>query len=168
MRKAFTLIELLISIIILSILMLFLYQSYAQLNKSNGLLNTKVQQSQKEELIKKTLYLDIITAIKGSIQILKQDPKKDIIFLQSTHSLHERINPYVAYILKEKHLYRLESFKAFKEYPLPAESNFVVDDLGAVDIFRLYPSKNKKSPSYFVHLKFVNKNEIILKIKPLS
>ncbi|HIC13491.1 MAG TPA: prepilin-type N-terminal cleavage/methylation domain-containing protein, partial [Sulfurimonas sp.] len=41
-KSAFTLIELLISIAILSILMLFLYKSYANLNRSNILLHEEV------------------------------------------------------------------------------------------------------------------------------
>ena len=41
-RNAFTLIELLISITILSIIMLFLYKSYADLNKTNKVYEKEV------------------------------------------------------------------------------------------------------------------------------
>ena len=56
MRKAFTLIELMISIVILTILMLFLYKSYAALNKSNTLLSQEVQKISKIELLKEVIY----------------------------------------------------------------------------------------------------------------
>jgi len=164
-RKAFTLIELLISIVILSILMLFLYQSYASLNRSNNTLLQQRQKITKEELLRKTIYLDLSLAFAPTIKILHQSKRRDIVFLQSPHSVHDRINPYIAYIVKDKTLYRLESLKPFKKYPLTSDSDFVVDILGKVKIFRIYKSKDKKSEVYLLHIKFKKESEILLKVK---
>lgn len=173
MRKAFTLIELMISIVILSILMLFLYKSYAGLNKSNKIFQEEVQKISKIKLLKKTIYLDYSLAINsdsnGSIvQILNQDRNEDAVFMQTSHSVHNRVNPYVAYVVKENKLYRLESLKKFKEYPLSSDSEFVVDELGAVKSFRVYKSKKANKELYLVHVKFKEENEILLKIKVLN
>ena len=147
--------------------MLFLYKSYAALNKSNSLLSIETQKLIRSEEIKKSIYLDYTDAIAHSVKILKQDPKKDIVFMQTKHSLHQRINPYIAYIMKEHNLYRLESLKPFKEYPLGADSEFVVDKLGAVKIFRTYKSSDKKNEFYLVHILFKDKTEVLLKMKVL-
>ena len=165
MKKAFTLIELLISIVILSILVLFLYQSYASLNRSNDTLAQQREKITKEELLRKTLYLDFSVAFVPTIKILHQSKTKDVVFLQSPHSVHDRINPYIAYIVKDKTLYRLESLKPFKKYPLTSDSDFVVDTLGKVKIFRVYKSKDKKNEVYLLHVIFEKEGEILLKVK---
>ncbi len=170
-KTAFTLIELIISIVILSILMLFLYKSYATLNRSNTLLKTQKEKLINIENIKKCIYLDFAMAIRNGnsyIQILRQDKRKDVVFMQTKHSLHKRINPYIAYIFKDKVLYRLESLKPFKVYPLGTDSEFVGDRLGKIKIFRTYKSREKKSNLYLVHILFQDKREILLKTKVLS
>ena len=165
MKKAFTLIELLISIVILSILMLFLYKSYANLNKSNQSISREIQKVQRIQEIKKTLYMDFNLAFKGSIEILHQDKSTDILFMQTRYSLHKRVNPYVAYIFKDKKLYRLESLRVYKEYPLSSKADFVSDYVAEVKSFRVY--KSKKS-SYLIDLRVSNKEELLLKVKPLN
>ncbi|SFV50705.1 hypothetical protein MNB_SM-4-438 [hydrothermal vent metagenome] len=165
-KSAFTLIELLISIVILSILMLFLYKSYANLNRSNTLLHEEVQKISKIQKIKKTILMDFTSAI--NVNILSQDTKTDIGFLQSRHSLHLRINPYIAYIVKDKILYRIESFKPLTEFPLVADSEFIAEELGQVKIFRIYKATDTKINLYLVHLLFEDKQEILLKLNPLG
>ena len=169
MRRAFTLIELMISIVILSILMLFLYKSYSSPNRSNMEYLKEVQKIQKIQKIKKTLYLDLALARLGSMQILNQSKEEDILFLQSTHSLHNRVEPYIAYIVKNKKLYRLESLKKFKGYPLSADSEFDADFIGELQHFRIYQNDTKaKVLKYLVDCDFKNMPDILLKIKPLN
>jgi len=169
MRKAFTLIELMISIVILTILMLFLYKSYSALNKSNSLLLEQVQKISQVELLKEVIYKDFSVARRedtniSSVLILNQSKKEDVVFFQTTNSIHQRVNPYIAYIVKDKRLYRLESLKPFKEYPLVADSEFVVDELGEVKIFRVYKSKDVQKSTYLFHALFENSQEILLKV----
>jgi len=166
MRRAFTLVELMVSVVILSIMMLFLYKSYSGLSKSNKIFETEVQKVSKHEKIKELLYLDFTLA--NTITIQNQDNKEDVVFLQTLSSIHRRIKPYVAYIVKEKTLYRLESHRAFVEYPLAADSEFVVDTLGEVDSFRVYPSRETTSNLYLIHTLFKSKEEILLKVKSLN
>ncbi len=168
MRKAFTLIELMISIVLISIIMLFLYKSYSQLNHSNKTLELESAKIKKEELLKKTLYLDFTLAM--SVKIINQDKREDVVFLQTRNSIHKRVNPYVAYIFKKKQLYRLESLRPFKEYPLSVDSEYVTDALGDCEIFRVYKSKNSKKDVFLIHILFNKKRneEIILKVTALN
>ncbi len=165
-RKGFTLIELLISIIILTILMLFLYKSYANLNRSNSLLNEEVEKISKIEKIKKTLIRDFTRAL--SVNVINDDTKVDIVFLQTTHSLYKRINPYVGYIFKDQKLYRIESFRPLIEFPLSADSNFVGEELGNVKVFRVYKALSETKSLYLVHVLFEDTTEILLKLNPLE
>jgi len=165
-KKAFTLIELVVSIIILTIMMLFLYKSYAGLNKSNRVIADEVAKRIQIERLKKVLYLDISLA--QSITIENQDKNEDIVFMQTGNSIHNRINPYVAYLVKNKVFYRLESLKPFDGYPLSTDSEFVADKLGKVTSFRLYASQEKSKKLYLLHMLSEEKNEILLKAKALN
>ncbi|WP_324170587.1 prepilin-type N-terminal cleavage/methylation domain-containing protein [Sulfurimonas sp.] len=168
MRKAFTLIELMVSITILSIIMIFLYKSYASLNKSNHFYKKELFKIKSEQLKKRVLFLDFSLAKNKSIKIINQDIKEDIVFLQSSNSMHNRYNPYIAYIFKEQKLYRLESLKPFKEYPLNADAEFSVEYFGEAKSFRVYKSDNKEKESYLVHIDFKEDKDILLKVNILN
>jgi len=172
MRQAFTLIEMLISVVILSIMMLFLYESYAALNRSNVFYKEKATVIKDNELKKRILYLDFSVALNKSVRILNQDNNEDIVYMQSANSLHKRYNPYVAYIAKDEKLYRLESLKEFREYPFGVDTEFEADYMGEIDSFRVYKSNkssgNNTSEIYLVHIKFKKEDEVLLKIKVLN
>jgi len=173
MRKnAFTLIEMLISIMILAIMMLFLYKSYASLNLSNEIYKAEANKLTSTDQAKKVLFLDFSLALHKSINIQNQEKNEDVIFMQTSHSRHKNYNPYVAYVVKEDVLYRLESFKRYSGYPLSVEDEFSVDILGDVDTFRVY--KNIKTRDdistevYLIHIKFKEKKDILFKVKALN
>jgi len=166
-KKAFTLIEMIIAISILSIMMLFLYQSNASINKSNIFYKHEVDKLNSIELKKKIIFLDFSLMFNKSDVIINQDKKIDFIFMQSTHSLHRRVNPFIAYIVKNEKLYRLESLKKLKS-PLDLESKFDIDYLGKVNIFRVYKQTNSKKGVFLIHIDFKNKDEILLKINALN
>ncbi len=172
MRKAFTLIEMMISVVILSIIMLFLYESYSALNRSNSFYGERVEHIKDEQLRKRAVFLDFSLALHETVKILNQERDEDVLYMQSSNSLHKRYNPYIAYIVKNKKLYRLESIKEFKEYPFSVDNNFIVDFIGDVDSFRVYKSIKKKQDatlvSYLVHIDFTKENDILLKVKALN
>lgn len=168
MKKAFTLIEILIAITILSIMMLFLYKSYSSLNLSNRFYKDELSQIKSGYLKKKVLFLDLSLAHKDKTKILNQSPKEDVLFMQSANSIHRRHNPYVAYIVQDSRLYRLESFHEFKEYPLSTAGEYVADDMGEVNGFRVYASKDDNVSSHLVHVDFKKDEDILLKVKALQ
>jgi len=167
-RSGFTLIELMVSISILSIMMIFLYQSYSSVNSSNKNLKNEIRGIAGTQKLKKVIYLDFSLAQHQSVKILNQDTKEDVVFFQSSNSMHKRYEPYIAYIVNEDKLYRLESLKEFQEYPLAMDSEFDVDYLGEVDSFRVYKSTNDTKELYLVHVEFKNFEDILLKVKVLN
>lgn len=166
MKKAFTLIEILIAITILSIMMLFLHKSYSSLNTSNSFYKNELGQIKNGYLKKKLLFLDFSLAHKGKTKILNQNTKEDVVFMQSSNSIHKRHNPYIAYIIQDSKLYRLESIHKFKEYPLSVGGEYIADCLGKINSFRVYPSKGDEA-SYLLHVDFKEDEDILLKIKSL-
>lgn len=175
MRRAFTLIEMMVSITILAIMTVYLYQSYASLNSSNTLLQRATDNIKEIELKKRVVFLDFSLALKsdakGHLNILNQGAEEDVVFMQSSHSLHKRHNPYVGYLVKNKKLYRIESLKPLNRYPLGVESEFEADMLGEVKSFRVYKNKPKEdntSEAYLVHIDFEKEEDILLKVKTLN
>lgn len=171
-RSAFTLVEMMVSIAILSLMMLFLYKSYAQINQDNEIFKTKSLQTQEEFLRNKTLFLDLTLATAKSITILNQDKQSDIVFMQTSNSLYGRINPFVAYIKKDKKLFRLESLKPFKEYPLNSENDFIGEMFATVESFRLYSedrdANTTNASSYLLHVTFEKDDTLLYKIQLLN
>ena len=164
-RSGFTLIELLISITLLSIIMIFLYKSYATLNKSNSGFKSEVEILESLKSKKKIMFLDFAVSKHGSVSIEDKDRQNDIVIMQSANSIHRRFNPYIGYIIAEEKLYRIESLKKLS-YPLDINSEFDVDLFGEVSRFRVF--KNKKKDGYIIDVEFKNTQKILLKVKALN
>jgi len=163
-KSAFTLLELLISIVILSIMVMYLYHSYNSLNRSNQGLHIQTNKIMKREKIKKLLYLDFLNA-GSSVKITHREKNEDFVVLQTTHSIHRRFHPYVLYMLKEDKLYRLESLKKIASYEIASDALFDVDYLGKCRLLRVYKSSKKDANAYLIHINFKKMEEIILKVK---
>ncbi len=179
-KKAFTLIELLISVVILSVMMIFLYQSYASLNLSNRFYEKELNKLVSKQEKKKVIFLDFSLSLYKSVKVLNQEKTEDVVLFQSTNSLHDKYNPYIAYLVNDHKLYRLESLKEFTRYPLPPDSEFTVDYFGEVNSFRVYKAvdsnrtfDNNASISvadelFLVHVDFKEEDDILLKIRALN
>lgn len=165
MRKAFTLIEMMISVSILSIMMIYLYTTNASVNKSNIFYAKEVNKLNQLTLKKRVLFLDISLVLYQEYSIVHNDKYEDIFFLQTTNSLHKRVNPFVAYVVKNKKLYRLESFKKLI-YPFSQDDKFDIDCFGNIDHFRVYKQKDKET--FLVDLKFTNADKILMKVNVLN
>jgi len=168
MKKAFTLIELVVATIILSILMVFLYRSYADLNRVNKTYTKSADHLREEELIKKTFYLDLLLAGKESIVIQQIDKQFDFISFMTRHSIHRRINPYVSYIVKEKVLYRLESLQQIKSLDINRDIAYDIDKIGEVKKLKLFGTRDNKKEYFLLDLELIEKPKILFKIKVLN
>ena len=170
-KKAFTLLELLISIVILSIMIVYLYKSYSTLNLSNLNLKKETKAIENMEVIKKVLYMDFLNALgnKNSfIKIESRDKDEDFVRLQTNQSLHRRINPYVTYIVQEKKLYRLESYKPIANFDMSIDDEFISDYIGDIENFNVYKSSEKENNLYLIHIKFTSMKEILFMVKALN
>lgn len=167
-KEAFTLIELLISIVILSIMMTFLYKSMHSLNFSNMILKEEVENTKNIQKIKSVLFKDFSLAKYKSVQSINMDKDEDFVSLQTQNSLHKRYAPFVTYLVKKNKLYRLESLQKINDRELEHDSKFDIDYIGDIESFRVYKSLKLEQELYLVHLLFKSKEEILLKLKVLN
>lgn len=167
LRTAFTLIEIVIAITIFSIMMLYLYKSYASLNLSNTFYQKEATQIKEIKLKQKIIFLDFSLLLFSEYEIIKNDKKNDTVFLQTSNSMHGRINPYVAYVIKDSRLYRIESYKKITAENFGIERVLDIDDFGEVEKFRVY--ENSSDKLYFlIDAAFKNSSNLLLRVRSLN
>ncbi len=170
-KNGFSLMEMLVSISILAIMMLFLYKSYASLNMSNKVYKTKVKKLLDTNSMIKTLFLDFSLSLQ-TIKIRNNNKNEDMVTMQTSNSKHRNFNPYLMYILKNAKLYRLESLKPFSDEPLSMNDEFSIDEVAELETFRVYKNtkifKNRKTEFYLVHMKFKETKQVLFKVKALN
>jgi len=163
MKRAFTLIEMLIAISLLSVITIFLYQTYSSLQHSNRFYGEELSEASREQKLRKTIYLDLSLSMPDSIKLINIDKNADVLIMQSSHSVHQRIMPYIAYLIKDDHLMRIESSQKLF-YPLSGEEEMVIDDLEEVKTFRVF----QKESSFLVHLEQKDKKMILFRTNRLN
>ena len=163
MRRGFTLIEMMIAISLFTVVMIFLYQAMATVNKSNLFYGDKLKSMTREQELTKTLYLDLALSVPNSGEVDSINRDEDILFLQTTHVVHDRVVPFVVYYVREKHLYRIESAQKL-EYPFDSNVNVNIDDFGPIHTFRIY----KNSTHFLIHLSDDGKEDNLIKVRYLN
>jgi len=161
MRTAFTLIEVMIVSLLMALIVLFLYQSVAQLRQANTFFGTRVTQIEQTQKIVRVLFDDLALAIPKTMTIDGQNKQIDRLFFQSEHSIHRRVHPYIGYFMVKKHLWRIESYLPIT-YPLN-ESDMDVDDLGEFSRFRVYATEN----FFLVNMQMATQKEQLFKVRAL-
>jgi len=162
-RGGFTLMELLIAITLLSVIMLYLYETLSTLRSSNAFYGDRLVAIANQEKLLKTFYLDLALSTPGSVDVQNQDKHADIVLMQTSHSVHQRIMPYVGYIFNNHQLYRIES-SAKITYPLYGDEEMVVDSLGAANHFRLYESRTH----FLLDMQREGEQSVLFKIRALN
>ncbi len=147
MKKAFTLIELIVAIAVFSIIIVYMYQAVSTTKKSVTSYESLYEKDRQNQIVKKILYNDIFnqtdpykdTKISGS-------PTHSTYYLRTNNSLHNIPSPYVIYNVKNKNLYRFESIKPF-DLPINDENkhHIKVDKLfDNVSLFTILSHRNDK------------------------
>ena len=160
MRKAFTLVELMISVLLLSLIVTFLYQSVAQLQTSNIQFLNKTNKLQKRENLLNIFYNDFMNAT--SVEWYDKGNEFDVIVMQTNNSLHNMSKPYILYKVykDDSKLMRIES---------PVEKidflnnvfrfNDIIED---VKLFKVYGQKGH----YLIYLSAKGIEDIYLDLLP--
>jgi len=115
MKKAFTLIEVLISIVLFTIVILFLYKTLDLTKDTNKFYSKHLDKVIEKNQIKKILIEDILES--ETITISTDNNENAILKLSKTTNIyHNKFNSYVTYLVtRENNLYRVESKTAFDE-----------------------------------------------------
>jgi prepilin-type N-terminal cleavage/methylation domain-containing protein len=157
MKKSFTLLELLISITLFSIIVVFLYKTIDQTKHSNNLFSNK-EQALKESNHLHNIFLEDI-AESSSITITSDKNKNSIIKIVTNNTYHNAFFNNITYLINSsKKLVRIESYQAFNELQpmtLDFEANSYMDIL--LEDIELFELKNS-GVNYNFLLKQKNKD----------
>ncbi len=139
-RSAFTLIEVLISIALLSLVLLALYQSVGLLRDSNRQLFGYLEKSASEKLGTQTLFLDILGS-DGNITI-QEDEFARLCLEHTINSLHELSMPKVCWVVAKEGNALLRIEGDGYQLPLISDDKAAVDEvMKDIDLFRVYRAK---------------------------
>ncbi|WP_428025610.1 PulJ/GspJ family protein [Arcobacter sp.] len=146
MKKGFTLIEILISITLFSIILVFLYKALDLTKESNFFYEKKLDNLESSNKLKAILYEDIAKA--KSIEITFDRSLNTILKIQTNDMYHNPFYKYATYIVsQDKNLLRIESLNKFNEKEV-LDSFFTeafVDKLDSEVIkFKISQSKDNK------------------------
>ncbi|MEA2111646.1 MAG: hypothetical protein U9P71_06310 [Campylobacterota bacterium] len=150
MRKAFTLMELMVSIVLIVLITLFLFGAIASSKLSNDTLSKHSKAEVQRMDLFELMYRDVIESV--DIKSLEtKDKHFNILEMQTQNSIYDIAAPYVTYYVNAKTnvLTRLESAREIK-LPVNYESeNFVLVDelLGEVAAFNFYTTSVENNAS---------------------
>jgi prepilin-type N-terminal cleavage/methylation domain-containing protein len=158
LKGAFTLLEVIISIMLLSLVLMALYRSADILRQSNKNLFKHLQHS--SDIIKgaNTLYMDLLES-DGHITILDRKKFHRLIIENTKHSLYGLYKAQITWLIYKDNntLLRIEG----SEYKLPLRDNknVAIDKVSDnIELFNIY--RNKKKSKVLVVLKSSN-HEVI-------
>ncbi len=152
-KKGFTLIEVLISITLLSLVLMALYRSAEILRSSNLHLFEYLQKSTNSLKGSKTLLMDIMRA-DNNITINTEEKFHRLTLENTRNSLYGQAQAKVVWLVhKEKNtLLRVEGGEY--ELPLKNEQHVEIDVIAKdVELFKLYKSKTKTKMLVMIKLK---------------
>lgn len=141
-RKAFTLLEVLISIALLGIVIVALFSAVALMQDSNEHLAKHLEKAQNTTKATKVLYLDMMGS-DGNITIQKDEFSR-VCMEETRNSLYALPSAKVCWVVLKKNntLARIEG--SFYHLPLNAEERVEVDKIMSdVEVFDVYHEKDK-------------------------
>lgn len=164
-KRAFSLVELIISIVLLGIIVIFLYSTVSNLEKTNKIFAANEKALSEKEKVVDLLYDDIFAA--NSLEL--RGIEYSLASMQTSNSLYDISKPYVTWLVsREKNtLLRFESTKEFKNINSQNSDYFHISKVREdCEVFKVYQSKKKEN--VLIHLKFKDQEPIIYEFaKPL-
>lgn len=151
MKRAFTLIEMLISIAIFSIMFIYLNQAIINATKSNEAYERVYEKRKVAYFVKRVFYNDLFNQADPTKDhtIKKIDKNLYRYCIKTNNSLHGLVLPYVCYRVIDATLYRYESLQKL-ELKKENMDEFYIDAI-AKNVNEFYI--NTKEASTLIHIK---------------
>lgn len=151
--KAFTLVEVLISITLLSLVLMALYKSADILRDSNLHLFKHLEKSSNTLKGSKTLYMDLMHA-EDNISIVTEEKLHRLIIEHTTHSLYGQGAAKVTWLVAKEDNALLRVEGGNYSIPLRGEQRVEVDMVAKdIEIFKIYKSKKKDKILAIIQIK---------------
>ena len=165
-KKAFTLVEILVSVVLLGVISLFVTSTITQTRDNNKIFENRIVEDKKQEIMSNLLYDDIYLSKDISAQSYKN---YSILYTKGKNSIYGIEEPFVVWlVLKEKN--RLIRMESARKITLPVNDSmqkyiFMDTIQNGCKYFSVNISKDKKSTLVFVQIK--DKNPVIFEVKKL-
>jgi len=136
-RKGFTLVEVLISIALLSLVLLALYHSLELMRASNAQLFSYLKAAKEEKRGVEMLYLDI-AGTSGNV-VIEGDDMSRLCIEKTTNSLYGLVQPKVCWLVSNKDDTLIRTEGGEYKLPLESESRVAVDKvLPHIELFQAF------------------------------
>ena len=164
MKRAFTLLEVVISITLFMILLIFLYKTLDQTKHSNNKLSSHTENIKyKNELY--DIFLEDILESRSKIEIKKDNDKNSLLRFESSNSYHNSFFNHITYLISSNDkLIRIESKDKFNF----GETQIGFYDYAFIDIlledieyFEVNENSKKSNENYVFVVKQKDKERII-------
>ncbi|SFV71794.1 hypothetical protein MNB_SV-13-1775 [hydrothermal vent metagenome] len=170
-KLAFTLIEVLISITLLSLVLMALYKSADILRNSNLHLFHYLEKSTNTLKGSKTLYMDLMQS-DHNITIKTENKFHRLIINHTTHSIHGLAQAKVVWLVYKENNTLLRIEGGIFHLPLKSEERVEIDVIAKnLELFKIYKSKKKDKILAMIKIKgqepqlFMTQN---LPLKPIK
>lgn len=161
MKKAFTFIEVIVSITIFSIVLVMMYKTLNLTKQSDNYFSKITAATQDTNKIKKIIFEDFIETLKVE-EIYQNLNANDIFTLKTSNIFHKLSNDYVTYFIsRENNLIRLEGIKKLdiKNINYEQLNNTYIDILiKDVESFKI----SSKDPNYVIAIKIKDKKRFFI------
>jgi prepilin-type N-terminal cleavage/methylation domain-containing protein len=149
-RGAFTLMELMISVVLIALISMYLYSALGHTRENNTILRTHTQAQEHRQKLYALFYRDLLESY--TLEIKKTGDKHySIVNLRTGNSLYDIAAPYVMYYVQtsSRKLIRLESANPIRLPVRDSQRYTVHADLIAKNVsdFNLYNEKNATAPT---------------------
>ena len=165
-KKAFSLVELIVSILLLSIIAMFLYSTTSSLQKRNKIFAQKEKLLEKDDKLLDLLYDDIFESNELNIST----NEFTILSMHTKNTLYDIDYPYVTWLVykNDNTLLRFESILPFSKMNIDNNYLYHISKVSKdCEVFKIYQSK--KRDKILIDIKFKGKNHLIYELpKPLS
>jgi len=169
-KRSFTLIEVIISITLFSIIIVFLYSTLNITQKSNQVFKDELNKNIAKEDIKFIFFEDLINS-KNSIKIYEDKDKNTILTFSTNNTFHNPFYTNITYLLSRKNnLLRIESnlpYDSKKIYQFKDNENRYIDKISSdIKLFKVYHD-NKNNKKYTIYILYNNEKDLIFTLNTL-
>lgn len=163
MKKSFTLLEVLISISLFMIMVVFLYKTLDQTKHSNKIF-TKKQESIKSDNRFYNIFLEDIAESTSEIKVTQDRDKNSIVIFKSNNTYHNAYHLNITYLISSNNkLVRIESKDEFKysstSYEFYENNKSYIDIL--LDDIEYFEVLNRNKKQYVFVIKQKDKKRVV-------
>ena len=169
--------EIMISIVLFSMIILFLYQTLDMTKKSNDFYTAKLKEQQERTKIASLFFKDILhaqplaqTKSKITKDIAEDDSKRSMLWLKTTHTYHNPFYNNVFYFVSSKNnLIRIESKDKFNKSEITDDFfDNAYADIILQDVSKFRVAKHKKGNKIAIYIQIKGKEDYIYSFGPIK